>query len=271
MRKKIFKNVLGVAMIGVLFTSCLGDSETKIGRTGDYVYIDVNEENGRKYGRTFMDGATYFFYSSEIDDRLEQDDYVIMSYKLSSDDMTSDNFFNAKNVDFTSSDIYNFRNGRQVMATYVAQGDTTYTETDQIFIDDGGSSRLSYYYVTTAYFADKWLMKFYYYRYENESVSPQIEVVYNANLQGENPAANDKIIDIRLRRQGTGSGEQKLASMQRVIDFSNLRQAFDADKVDNKINLKFRYRRYQDSNYNTYKMHTTVNNDYLLYVDTGDN
>lgn len=270
MKKKILKNVIAIAFIGILFTSCLGDGNTKLSREKDFVYIDVNEENGRKYGRTL---ETVFFYSPEIDEKLQQGDCVLMNYRINSDNMTSDNLFNAENVTFESEDIFRFENGKQIRASYRANGDTTLVETDEIFIDNS-MNLMNYYYATTPYFADKWLFTFYYYQLEDERTEPELQVWYNSNLQGENLPSNERIIDFKLVKTQPGTGTKRTVKrIQRVVDFSVLRQYFNQYIGEDRVMyLRFRYRRYNDSNYDKFKMNTNTksSNVSLVYPKTSE-
>lgn len=227
-----------------LMSSCLGDTESAINTTSDYVY--VTSSNGVKYAISY--NYVMPLTSSEILS-LQEGSVVNMSYKVNLDNgVNQDGIYKAENVVIEQSEIYTpaSQSTVSVASAPVVGSD----ETDKAFITTP-TALLS----SGSLFGDRWIFS-----YSCSLAGAQysaINVYYDENNQFDNDgttalADGTIVVDLRLSK-GTPESEVTATTQSKkaVLNLSTIRQILESKVVNAGLTQKTYNVRFRTYVYNS--------------------
>ena len=241
MKKSLLKLILGVFTTAILFTSCLGDSSNEFGNEGIFAYITTHEKTGEKVAALYNN----IYISSSVIDALEIGKCYLISYKVSTENLSSDVIFENASV-YAVSESLTSTTGTVGSATTMTD---TFNPTDfaPYFVkpDDFVGDNWGFYYTVTTL---------------REKDTPKAYFFYDANTQYEmvdgvrkDLETNQIIIDVRFNYVAGVDGGSVLTQQELSVgDLSAIKSAFKySDNFEQGtdsyvyVAIKFRYNQLQ--------------------------
>lgn len=268
MKKSLFKLILGVFTTVMLFTSCLGDSSNEFGNDNIFAYITTHEETGRKVAALYQG----IYISSSTIDALESGKCYLMSYKVSTDNLSASGIFENATVSAVSESITNTTgvvSAATIEDTFNPTEFAPYFVRPDSFLDDNWG-----FYYTTTTLKEKDTPKAYFYY----DVDKQYEMVDGVRKDVE---ANQIIIDVRFNyTAGVDGGSVLTKQRLSVGNLSLIKNAYKySDNFEQGtdayvyVAIKFRYNQLQSDNTMETDVYvgswTSSPYNFLYYKDTG--
>ncbi len=252
MKKLLFNLILGTFTAVVLFTSCLGDGNNEFGSDNVFAYITTHEKTGRKVAA--LSQAIYI--SSPTIDGLESGKCYLMSYRLSSDNLSSNGIYENATITGVS---------KSITPTMSIVGPVTIEDTFN------PSDFIPYYGRSDSFVGNNWGFLYTTAKLK-ENDTPRAYFFYDADRQYEmvdgvrkDVEKNQIIIDVRFNYvPGVDGGSVLKQQILSVGNLSQIRQEYkNSDNFEFgsgtyvNVVIKFRYNQLQSDN-------TTVKTD--VYV-----
>ncbi|MFV0536113.1 MAG: hypothetical protein ACK5M3_01930 [Dysgonomonas sp.] len=240
MKKSLFKLILGISAIVILFTSCLGDSNNEFGSDNVFAYITTHEKTGKKVAA--LSQAIYI--SSSTIDGLESGKCYLMSYRLSSDNLASNGIYENATITGIS---------KSITPTMSIVGPVT---TEDTF---NPSDFIPYYGRSDSFMENNWGFLYTTAKLKENDI-PRAYFFYDADRQYEmeegvrkDVGKNQIIIDVRFNYvPGADGGSVLKQQVLSVGNLSRIRQEyrgsdnfeFGSDTYVN-VAIRFRYNQLQ--------------------------
>lgn len=210
MRKTI---LLGIAAVGLLLSSCLGDNDTTIkGDNGYGVITTLSNYNGKVLAFSTVNYLTW----DGIDQYSTGDALTIASYKFSSSDFVTGNVIKASYINVDKE----YSNSQQKQVTN-AVVDTT----ANVKAGLGLISLLGGAYSSNTFYSNRMFMSYAVEKAKSEIYD--IKFVYDKDLQvdakKEPLKEGYRVLDVVLTKRGDDSGTKASESTFFVADMTNLR------------------------------------------------
>lgn len=257
MKTSILKLISSVFFVGLLFSSCLGDSDNVIEKTGDFVYITTLNSGTTKVGAVSYYPGTYISTPAIDQTTIETGQFYIMGYKINTKNIgTGGNYYLAEDIG---------QNPKKLEQTRGAISAPTAIDNEFYPTTFGATtawSPVSYLY------GDRWVfgaqaslkeegkdfpkMYFYY------DPARQKEDTNNDGVDDRDLDENQMIIDVRFGTESYSEGQKTSRSFYSVGDLSSIRSYFQnqSGKFSYKgeksvyVPIKFRYRKATKDNNN---------------------
>lgn len=253
MKKSLFKLILGVSAIVILFTSCLGDGNNEFGSDNSFSYITTHPKTGKKVA-ALNEGI---YISAPAIDALESGRCYLVSYRISTDNLSSSGIYENATISAVSSSITSTIG---IVGSAIAMTDTF-----------NPSDFIPYYGRFDDFVGDSW--GFYYTAKLKEKDTPRAYFFYDEEKQFEmvdgvrkDLGKNQIIIDVRFNYTAGEDGSTIKAKRLSVGNLSRIKSEYKGsadfdpsagDAVAVNVAIKFRYNQLQSDD-------TTVKED--VYV-----
>ncbi len=240
MKKSLFNLILGVFTTAILFTSCLGDSNNEFGNDNIFAYITTHEKTGEKVAALYNN----VYISSSVIDALETGKCYLISYKVSTENLSANGVFENASVYGVSESITSTTG---TVATPTMEETFNPTDFAPYFVrpDSFMGDNWGFYYTITTL---------------REKDTPKAYFFYDADKQYEmadgvrkDVGTNQIIIDVRFNyTAGVDGGSVLTQQKMSVGNLSMIKSAFkysdnfekgSENYVD--IAIKFRYNQLQ--------------------------
>lgn len=215
MKKNLFKASLILSTITLLFSSCLGDTDSTYEASNDFVYVNTNPSDGVVYASLYA-YAGLFATSPEIAN-LRPGNCYSLSYKL-----TTNNTQGAYYIAELTAAPVPIPQSNGVL--FLNEGETLPSQQNEIYPTSLGVSKG---YPGEFLFEDRWLCSAKFKKALNDEIS--IMLYYDPNnqfedLKKEKPVgANKMIFDLVLVRNYPSTQEQTVQDYAFVSNMSGMR------------------------------------------------
>lgn len=215
MKKNLFKASLLLSSFALLFSSCLGDTDSTYEATNDFAYVRTNPEDGVRYATLFA-YLGLFTTSTEIQG-LKDGSCYFLSYKLSTANMHGNYFaaeLNANPIPIPQSD----------RVLILEEGELVPTQQNEIYPSVLGISKGS---PVGSMFEDRWLCSAKFKKALNDEIS--IKLYFDPSNQFEDlektkpVGANKMILDIVLVKNYPSTQEETVQDYSFVANMSDMR------------------------------------------------
>lgn len=244
MKKTVSAIMAILVSASLLLTSCLGDSDNSTSGTG-FMYVTQGTTTS-KIGVLNVYGVPTQVSHSAVSN-LSLGDMAYVTYTIKSSDYQSSGVVSPESLLVQEGGV--FPSSRNVYPSISTVDTTMITEYSNVF---GGLAL--YHWSPYTSFGDREVFSFTCRIPENED-APRLEFYYDESKQGNKGVATEeftRIIDVRMKRYGNGTGENKTRTFSVVADFSTLRGLFNQYKNDNNVmEVKFRFFKFRDSSFNS--------------------
>lgn len=247
MKKTVSAIMAILVSASLLLTSCLGDSDSSTSGSG-FLYVTLKD--GAKVGVINLDINNPIYVSSPSLSNLSLYDMAYVSYTLNG--AQSGGVAIAESLVVQEGGVY--PSSRNVYPSISTVDTAMVTEYSNVF-----SALALYHWSPFTAFDDKLVFAFTCRIPENED-APKLEFYYDESKQGSKGSGAEeftRIVDVRLKRYGHGTGENKTRSFSVVADFSQLRPLFSKYVNENNVmGIKFRFFKFRDSSFNSATLNT---------------
>jgi hypothetical protein len=252
MKTSIFKLISGAFFAGILFSSCLGDSDNVIEKTEDFVYI--TSIGGTKVGAISYYPWTYITTGAIQGSTLLTNQFYIMGYRINTKNLGGNgNYYIAEDIGQLPKQVEQTKG----LATAPPAIDNEFYPTTFVVVT---------YYPANTLYGDRWVFGAQASLKEEGKDFPIMNFYYDPANQREDTnndgvteeiGKNKMIIDVRFVAESFSEGQKTSRTFYSAGDLSGIRSYFQSQsgKLDYDgekyiyIPIKFRYRKAtKDSN-----------------------
>lgn len=245
MKKNLFKTLFIATGATLIFSACLGDTESTTSATNAFAYISQTSTVGEK--TAIADGILMTSDELRNDQRLQSGDCVFVSYKVNWNNVVGGvcqaDYVKINEANSTSGKI--FKESEQVKTITGVKPEMEVTGDDLYFTFVPSTIGATFLPMNMVSYGYRWFIE---YKYDNDAVSPALlNLYYDATNQkdkdGNDLTKGEVIIDFRLERQGTENSSGKIVDTlgQTVINFRNMVNVLEDKAENNVVKIKFRY------------------------------
>jgi len=255
MKTSILKLITSVFFVGLLFSSCLGDSDNVIEKSADFVYITSVNSGTTKVGAVSSYPGTYISSAAIEQSSILSNQFYIMGYKINTKNIgTGGSYYIAEDIGQTPKLVEQTRGAYTAPSVEDEFNPTTFG--------------VSAYYPASSLYGDRWVFGAQASLKEEGKDFPKMYFFYDPTRQKEDTngdgiddrelSENQIIIDIRFQTESFSEGQKTSRTFYSVGDLSAIRTYFQSQSGKFNYNgeksiyvpIKFRYRKATKDNNN---------------------